>query len=33
MKSIVVDVHAHFAPKLIAERFETNKDKFPMLRS
>ena len=29
MKSIVVDVHAHFAPKLISERFDANVAKFP----
>ena len=29
MKSIVIDIHAHFTPKLIAERFDANKAKFP----
>ena len=29
MKSIVIDVHAHFTPKLMAERYEANKAKFP----
>src|SRR3954468_17285993 len=29
MKSIVVDVHAHFTPKLMSERYEASKAKFP----
>jgi len=29
MKSIVIDVHAHFTPKLMSERFELNAAKFP----
>ena len=29
MKSIVIDVHAHFTPKLMSERFEVNAAKFP----
>ncbi len=29
MKSIVIDVHAHFIPKLLFERFDANARKFP----
>ena len=29
MKSTVIDVHAHFTPKLMSERFEANAAKFP----
>ena len=29
MKSIVIDIHAHFTPKLVFERFDEHKTKFP----
>ena len=29
MKSIVIDVHAHFTPKLIAEKFDAASSQFP----
>jgi len=29
MKNIVVDIHAHFTPKLIFERYDANASKFP----
>ena len=32
MKNIVIDVHAHFTPKLLVERFDANAAKFPDVR-
>ncbi len=29
MKNLVIDIHAHFTPKLVFERFDANKAKFP----
>jgi len=29
MKNIVIDIHAHFIPKLLYARFDTNVGKFP----
>ena len=29
MKDIVIDVHAHFIPKLLTERFDASAAKFP----
>jgi aminocarboxymuconate-semialdehyde decarboxylase len=29
MKNITIDIHAHFAPKLVLERFDANAAKFP----
>ena len=32
MKSIVIDVHAHFTPKLLIERFDASAAKFPAVK-
>src|SRR5258706_883960 len=29
MKNIVIDIHAHFIPKLLYERYDANVSKFP----
>ncbi|TMG79597.1 MAG: hypothetical protein E6H75_00460 [Betaproteobacteria bacterium] len=29
MKNIVIDIHAHFIPRLLYERFDANSTKFP----
>jgi aminocarboxymuconate-semialdehyde decarboxylase len=32
MKNLVIDIHAHFIPKLLYERFDANKAKFPEVK-
>src|SRR5260221_5417963 len=32
MKNIVTDIHAHFIPKLLYERYDSNASKFPGVR-
>src|SRR5258706_5576089 len=32
MKSLVIDIHAHFIPKLLYERFDESSEKFPQVK-
>lgn len=32
MKNLIIDIHAHFTPKLVSERFDANAAKFPSVK-